>query len=421
MSAIKQCGADALNYGLSVAGILTYTPTQGSTGIVRFNLADYDGTVAVYLEINEDITYNAPLDSGPDGYARLYDKTNSVAVTGSEIHFFSNGRKRSGDISSYFSGKGDVDVYLQIKCGNSDTTIVGWGWRLIVTQSGIISKTVIYIPISGNLAITGTTYAEDSRPKRWAHNATNYDGTIAVYFAATLTKYTANTMYAKLYDNTAAADITGGELTSTSATEEFKVSGNIASNLTNGNELTVYEKVDSGTGIIRNAFLIIKQTGINNGTGKFQTVMQITNNYRTNTITSYDTGPVNNQYNPSDWNNATINFKGEYVIKRTSYSGTPSGQAHLTDDGTEISGSELTTTSSTYERKTTGSLTTPASASKINDGIKLTGSGTLMTVYITSSRVILTITNLGAIAGPTLNQLMRHGKYFDGGEKPMTF
>ena len=413
MTAIKTCGADCLNYGTTVTST-TYTPTTGSTGMIRFNMADFDGTVAVYLEFNETISYSGVLDAYADGFCRLYDFTNSASVTGSEVEFSSSGRKRSGNISSYFSGKGDVSIYLQIKAGNGFTTVVVYGWRIVVIQSGTISKICHYVSLAGNDAVTGTTYAEEARPKKYAYDGTLFDGTKVVIFAATLVGDGTSTMYAELYDKTANAAIGSTEVSTASATEVFLESGNIAGSLTNGNELTTYVKRANGSqGIIRNAFLIIEQTGINNGTGKFQSVMQITNNYRTSTSTTYDIGLINNYYDPSDWTSATIDFKGEYIIKRTAFSGTPNGRAHLTDDTVEIDSSEVITTNTSYERKTSGSLTPPSAASLINDGIKIVGTGTSPTVYITSARVLLTITALGYVpAGGVVQGYMQTGKYW---------
>lgn len=71
---------DILNGVLSLSS--TAWTGSGESGIVPLKLADYDGTINVYLEVVTTRVYTGVLDGGPEGYVRVFDKTNNVALDG---------------------------------------------------------------------------------------------------------------------------------------------------------------------------------------------------------------------------------------------------------------------------------------------------------------------------------------------------
>jgi hypothetical protein len=395
-SAIKQAGQEGLMADFSTTS-LTYTPTQGSLGMVHIEKADFDGTVSIYLEMVVGLPFSGSPDGMSQGYGQLYDVTNSGAVTGSETWMYAVADYylwTSDDFSSYFDTHDDIDAYLQVRAANDLTTVNLRAWRVVYKQNGTISKTVTYIPLGSNQTIASQTYADLTYPKWWTYTSTNYDGSVSTYFCATITDNgSADTMFAELYNKTDGSAVSNSILSTTSDVEVYLTSP--ALTLTTAKTYTCYiRRGATGTGILRNAFLKIVQTGMSSTTGKFQTVMQHTC-ARWTRAGGYVSQTYQGRYNPADWSNATIDFKGEYIIHRTGGTIFPTAYAHITDDMNEISGSEKSTSNTGYTLLTSGSLTAPNASSKIDDGIK-SSQGT--TADISCGRTILTITNLGTVA-----------------------
>lgn len=368
--------------------------SEGIFGMTDFDISDYDGTVEVYLEVVFDMTFSGVPNGIPEAYADLWDVNNSQEVTDSEI-WCGIGRHRSPDISNYFNTYGKITIFPRFRAGNEDTWVYVHAMRLIIIQSGTITKTATYIPIGDSEQPVFTTYSGIRSPKRWDYDSGDYSGNLAVYFGATLSAENPSyTTHAILYDKDISAGILGSEFSTSSDPPIYIESGDISGNLSNGNTLDVYLKYTVGKGYIRNAFLIIKQTNIPQETGKLKTVMQETNFAWSTTGTVYhyygDSG-FKNEYDPNDWSDCDLTSEGEYMLKAIGRFKT--GYARLTDDASEISGSIESTTSAAYTQLNTGILTLPASASEIDSETK--GSDATAGGGLSSARLILIITNLG--------------------------
>lgn len=381
---------DGGNYGYTTTSG-SFAPTDGEMGIVNVNLSKYANVSEAYFEIVYDVDYSGIPNGAASALISLYDMDNDVDIEDSWIIVGQTAGfliARSSNVSYFWENcTNGCDVYPHMYVGNPPTdTITIRAWRIIIYQEGDISSTITYIPVSDNQAEAGAAYNNVDYPKYWVFNYSKYDGSLNVKFCATLENNTAGTIYAELYGGGA---VSGSEVSS-SGSPVFNCSGNLT--LTTGTEYTTYVKVDAGSGIIRNAFLVVEQTGMSTTNGKLETVMQLTNNYRSH-AGAYDSGYFYNWYNQTDWDSSTRTFYGEYVLRVTARIA-PMEWAHLTDDGVAIANSEVTHSTSTYTRVTSSSFSEPNG--QIDDGIK---SGTGSTAYISSGRMIIDITGLGVAAG----------------------
>jgi len=402
---------DELNYTFQTSSVL-YVPLTASTGIIPYTSTDYDGTVTAYLEVVGKCDYNGLINSFGLCTVHLADLATGNEIGGSAINFSTSTatRKRSLEIDVNLTNT----MFLQALVNNLSTSITIYASRLIIYQNGTISKTATYIPIGANNTSTTTDASlplpEITDPKRWVYTSTDYDGTVTKFYGATLK--TSNVLrYAKSSIHDIPDDVEFGTITTTSLSEAWVISSNMS--LTSGNELTsTLARASSGTATatMRNSFLIIKQTGMNNGTGKLKMVMQQQNQYIERGSQAWGNNgiPTYNQYNPADWVNATITSKGEYVLKSKNAVATSYGR--LTAGGTEIADSNIGSNSLSYVRITTGTLVNPSSTVNIDSETKTSNQS--YAVQSTSARMILAITNLGTASPITLKKAKTEGIYF---------
>lgn len=376
----------------------TYTPTTPQTGLVPVNISKYANVSAVYFEVTSRANFSGIPNSYGEGYVQLYDDNSSAIVTNSELYISTPAYLlyRTENLSYFWTNKNAM-VYAQIKTGNVDSTEILRSWRVIIIQNGGISSTITYIPIGDNNAYTNTGYTDITYPKYWIYNPNNYDGTLTVKFCATISNSTATTMYAEL-NYTNGTVISGSEVSTNGASKEvFNCSNSLT--IANGN-LTTNVKINGGTsGILRNAFLVIEQNGMNLCGGKIEMVMQLTNSlFETGGTTSYYPSKSFNSYNDSDWNGITMIKRGEYVFKKA-----PVGVATVTSALTIDSGgtrnvndSEISTnliTYSLYQTPSNISLSSDYESNYIGDKIKTTSFR--IPNSLTSGRIVITLTNIG--------------------------
>jgi hypothetical protein len=151
-----------------------------------YTAGNYDGTIQVFLEVDwyiSNVSYTA--------YCALYTTGGSV-VSGSEITtqagtaVANTVRSRSGDI---FSQLADATGYqIEIKSSNASGTVNLRNARLIIQQSGAVTKTETIIELMGPLMTTaGTSYADITSAVAagsYTHSTMNLDGTLDVRFEA---------------------------------------------------------------------------------------------------------------------------------------------------------------------------------------------------------------------------------------------
>lgn len=211
----------------------------------------YDGTIEVYFE--------AVLQSSTSSYAyaRLYTAGSSY-VTGSEVSTNSTSVTvvRSGDIKANLTD--DTDYVTYIKADSGVTTTI-YAARLIIIQTGGVTKTETQIPLIGQLSSTKSTSAiEHTYSYQFYYDATKYDGNVTIYFESVCRSTGGTSSTAYLYD-TSSNLITYVSITGTTATRVRSS----AITLTDGTTYIV--KFKSGNALfwsqIGNSKLIVQQTG----------------------------------------------------------------------------------------------------------------------------------------------------------------
>lgn len=163
--------------------------------IVYWDNDAYDGTVEVYFEAVLSTT------SGGTAYAQAYTNAGS-AVTGAEVTTTSTTatRVRSGDIKSNLSD--NTDYVFRIKASSGATTTVHTA-RLIVVQSGIVTKTETQISLAGQYASTTSTSVVDrGYTYLFYYDSAQFDGTVTIYLESTgaRTGFGSNYHFTFLYD-----------------------------------------------------------------------------------------------------------------------------------------------------------------------------------------------------------------------------
>jgi hypothetical protein len=151
---------------------------------------------------------------------------------------------------------------------------------------------LVNCPGSGTIAQACNTTSSTDVPTngalgivRWDSN--QFGGDIMVYFEAVLSNGTGTTT-ATLYDYTTGTAITASAVAPDTAGLQRLRSGNIAGNLTSGNNLTVRFKSSSGTGTLQAARLVVIQTFNSGHFTSTQTSVDIGNNTTTTSSSFVD-------------------------------------------------------------------------------------------------------------------------------------
>lgn len=231
---------------------------------------------------------------------------------------------------------------------------------------------------------------------------------ITVYY----TDSASGTAYAALYTS-GGTIVTGSEVTVSSTTWSRVRSSAIT--LTDGTEYVVRIKTSDGarSAKIANAKIIFDQTAAG-GITALETVHEY-NNTSTVGATTYASKSFPNSFNKANWSggNFAAYFESTLKTNLASYFArldTPLG--------------EVTGTDTSYTRKRNAAdlwSSLPGSATDIDVQLK---NGTIeATTSSSNSWLIIQVSSLGSVeSGPTNDQLMRHGKWFNSGvEQPFTF
>lgn len=210
-----------------------------------FNPNDFDGTVTIYFEANLENSSTTPTDTA---YVQLYDHTDGVAVAGSQLSITGESpsefpqRLRSGPLT--FSG-GDRVYTIQLKHTSTTSDAIIAGARLIVMQSGTITKTQIHqeLGVNGGTSSTSNTYVIPGAAA-FLFEAAKYDGNIAVRHDALLIATSGNTTTSGIYDMTAGSTVSGSQLSTSATVYGLFSSGNIT--LTDGHRYQPTAYVSGG-------------------------------------------------------------------------------------------------------------------------------------------------------------------------------
>jgi hypothetical protein len=187
----------------------------------------YDGTITVYFEATLD-----PGGSTRTSYAALYDSDGNV-VSDSEVSIAGstyNGPILCRSAAITLTNGKEYHVRTKRAVGNG---LIG-GARLVVKQSGTITKTATYIDFQGSVeSRAANTYNSLQRMLLYPYDSDYYDGITAAYFEVSLRHSTgAKSAYAELYNTTDSSQV--AEVYDSSNTYVRKRSGDIKSSLADG-------------------------------------------------------------------------------------------------------------------------------------------------------------------------------------------
>ncbi len=140
----------------------------------------YDGDVKVYFEAVISTT------SGGTAYAMLYTAGGS-SVSGSEVTTTATGatRVRSGDIKANLTD--DTEYRSRFKASSGATTTI-YNVRLVIVQTGAVTKTETQVPLSGQIASHNANNSVVDNPYSYLYyfDESRYDGSVSIYFESFL-------------------------------------------------------------------------------------------------------------------------------------------------------------------------------------------------------------------------------------------
>jgi hypothetical protein len=348
------------------------TYTEIPFGLLQLDASAFDGDVTFYFEGSLRNTGSA----GSTAYAELYNKTDSVSVTGSEfteVDPTPNNlprRHRTGPLAL----SGDKLYVVRTKHTSSGTLSVLGSARLVVIQQGNITKTQIHQPlgVEGTTTSTSSTNILTGSPK-FLYEAAKYDGTISITHEGVINQTASPT--SEVYDVTSSSIVTSSAITSGITTWAYRKSGAIT--LTDGHVYQLTSRVASGTGTFESNKLVFTITG---GFTKFLAYVAtdkrgIGHGNGTNSYPSGFSDWVDyvQNYDPAEYSGANVILYHEANISITPSTETAYSNLALYDFNTtsltDIAGSLVSYTGSTTpQRLRSGSITIP-SASDLAAGI----------------------------------------------------
>lgn len=212
--------------------------------LTKFDRDAYDGDVNIFFEA----VFRNSGTAGQTAYVELYNKTDSVSVSGSELTFVgpspNNFAKRQRTAAITLSGNKDYSIRIKHSNSTGNTTVMAA--RLVVTQEGNITKTQIQndLGIEGNTAATSST-SRLTGVMKFLYEASKYDGTVTVRHDAVLRTTASNTATSGIYDETATSVVSGSEVTKTNDTN-YTIHSSGAITLVDGHVYTPTAYVSAG-------------------------------------------------------------------------------------------------------------------------------------------------------------------------------
>ncbi|MBU0975258.1 hypothetical protein KJ918_00510, partial [Patescibacteria group bacterium] len=398
----------------------TYVPTDNSLGIIHWDGSKYSGET-VYFEVVHKMNIN----TARNFYTALYTSSGSV-VPGSEItnYDYEGGNwtiRRSTALT--LSDGVDYTIRVHTQDGQAGTIKAA---RLIIqqTDSTKITDTESQIEVGNSqTGFTNTSYSSLDDEKKYMYDQGQFNPTVEstgdVTFNASLKiDDSGDTVYAELYNETNSTQV--AEISHTADTNWTLVSfsnvdGDSDWDMTNDDEYSVRIKCsdDNGggcSGNISNAKIILNQSDSVNGISDTEIIHQQINTLKTDSDTSYTDQDYLNRFNP-DLDNDRVSFSGadiSYFYEATMKTSTGTGYAQMKNDTDSIavSNTELTTTSTDYERNRTSEISStiphfPITDYAVNLDTQIKNSAT-NTTSVSSSWLIIQVDGLLTSGAPTV-------------------
>ncbi len=330
----------------------------------------YDGNVKVYYEV----VFSS--SDGSAAYARLTVQNSGTGVTGAELTTTSTTpvRLRSGDI---YSNLTDNTTYTShVKCATGTVTM--YAARLIVVQTGNITKTETQIPLAGqstsvinNLSVVDNIYSY-----LYNFDSSQYDGTVNIYFEAACRSSGAGVNAVSYLYDTSGNQITYVSVTGTTGSRQR--SGAIS--LTNGT--TYRTKLASGNyfqyGFSAGCRLIIQQTNFTKTESHYPFVASQQTDTTTAGANLYGDIWWNNDFISAPYN--SIYFESTLMIDN----GAKTAYVDINDGNNDIASVSTSATSKTRVRSSTITLT-----NRQEYDVQLRISSTSATATATGPRLVI--------------------------------
>lgn len=366
---------------------------------VRFNPNDYDGTVTFYFEACIKNTGSV----GSTAYVQLYNLTDGAAVAGTELTVGSGInsfelRLRSGAITL----TGDKIYAVQVK-HNTDLigTVIGAA-RIIVVQSGNITKTQIHQQLSHGASVSSTSNTNVvTGMAQFLYEASKYDGSVTVRHDAAVIATSGNTTTSGIYDVTSSSVVSSSEVSTTSTSLTVVSSSNLT--LTDGHVYQPTMYVSGGAAVTFDTNeLVFTLTG---GFTKYLAYLQVFNTAGSGSSSAGNVYPSYQVYVDKYINfdttaftglNLTTYYESNLSIANSAQTAHSNLQTYVyAISSNSISGTDVTHTGDTnVARSRSSSFSMPAGANDIVTGIATSNAGTTALEWI--SYLILEVTGLGA-------------------------
>lgn len=391
------------------------TYTEFPAVSTKLNTADFDGTVSFYFEAS---LMNNGTAGSQTAYVQLWNHTDGAAVTGGELTTVL-GTYPSRLRTAALTLSGDKVYSVRLKHSNSSGNAVLYASRIIVVQSGAVTKTQIHQEIGYEVGVTSTSATNiPSGVAQFLYEASKYDGSITVRHDATLITTASNTATAGIYDVTAASVLSGSEVTKTNdATYTIQSSGNLT--LTDGHLYQPTYYVSAGASVLaESSKLVFTITG---GFTKYLAYMALYSSFNHGTGSQNSTQIYPNfnnwvEYNPhfdtADFSGTTNTYYHETMMSinnsaRTVY--TDISVYVYAVSATPISGTEISHTGDTaISRVRSSSFSMPAGGNDLNTDVSASVGTNAAAVF--NDYLILEVTGFGG--GPVNGNMIAHGSWW---------
>lgn len=368
----------------------SYTYTEDRNPLFYWDADVYDNVTAVYLEA---VMRAAAGDTAYMILSVVDPVGGSSNITGSEISTTSttNVKVRSSDIKGNLTDNSD---WLRARWKRTGAGTASFdSVRLIIVQQGAVTKTETVIELGEELNTT-TSYVEPDNYAVFLYTSSRFNGTVNAYFEADLhNNGTTETTYAQLYDVTAAAAVSGSEVSHTGdASTTRKRSAAIT--LTDGHEYRAQVKGSATTCDVTGTKIIIQQTGTPTST---ECYIPILNTVSSGKGASYVYQGRIADYSDADWVGDVQTDEYEATLKVTANT----GYYNLYNDTDAGELAVVSTAATTYARVRDTSVTLPVDdTNTLNSGRKIDTAGT---VSVARSFLIITVTWSVPAGGNTSN------------------
>jgi len=346
----------------------TDTPTNNSLGLVLWSATKYTGATVFFEAVMQCTTCTG---GNTRSSVTLYSSTGS-AVTGSAVTTTSSSytRVRSAAITLTDATAYSVRLKLDATLGTAFVRAA----RLVIVQTNpsSITNTETQADIGVNATTTSTTDAVLTNRKFWKYDSAVRDGTVSVFFEATLKNSTTGTTTATLYPSgtTCSGAVASSAVTVTNTT--WARSRSAALTLTSGTSYMVCLKTSTGTASIASAKIIIDQTNAG-GLTKFEMYQAYNNAVVTNTTTTLTGQSYFNLYDSANWAGGTFTYFFESTIKTSIASDTITSQiCYQTSAACDTTIAGTATTASTSYALVRSSAVTPVTGKENDIGLKVT-------------------------------------------------